>query len=89
LVIKTQILNSAGNSLVVVQENLVLEWSSKPLIVCVATRTTAWGYRTQVRKMLTGMALEIFVTQMPTMMGYSTVQWVMCIIFWLVMLSYL
>jgi len=85
LVIKTQILNSAGNNLVVVQENLGVEWSSKPWIVCVATRTTVWGYRTQVRKMLTGMALEIFVIQMLTTMEYSTAQWVTCIVFWLVL----
>jgi len=51
-----------------------LELSSKPWVVCVATRTTVWGYRTQVRKMLTGMALEIFVTQMLTTMAYPTVQ---------------
>jgi hypothetical protein len=34
LVIKTQISNGAGNSLVIVQENLWLEWSSESRILC-------------------------------------------------------
>jgi hypothetical protein len=50
------------------------EVTSPKLIVCAPYRTTVWGYRTRDRRMLTGMALETFVTQMLTTMEYSTVQ---------------